>query len=137
MRQGTIVFVEIPVRNLKRAADFYAGLFGWSFYDEHPPARWLFTPGGQGAMGAITTSRPAGGGGTYVAVAVDDVNATVRRAISLGGGPTGDTRDLETGRRAEIIDPDGNHFFVFSSTLGRATAVKDTRTEGYGTDLTR
>ena len=119
MRQGTIVFIEIPVRDLAKAADFYAGIFGWSFYDEHEPDRWLFTPGGRGAMGAITTKRPAGGGGVVISVSVDDVAETVKRAIALGGGPTGDTRDLDVGRRTEIIDPDGNHFFVFTSALSR------------------
>lgn len=119
MRQGTIVFVEIPVRDLKRAADFYAGLFGWSFFEEHDPDRWLFTPGGRGAMGAITTARPAGTGGILISVSVDDVSATVRKAIGLGGGPTGDVRSSDVGRRTEIIDPDGNHFMVFSSALSR------------------
>jgi uncharacterized protein len=119
MRQGTIVFVEIPVRDLSRAADFYAGLFGWSFYDEHEPNRWLFTPGGRGAMGAITTARQPGVGGVVISVSVDDVTETVNRAISLGGGPTGDVRDTGAGRRTEIVDPDGNHFVVFSSALSR------------------
>lgn len=128
MRQGTIVFVEIPVRDLVRAADFYAGLFGWSFLATHEPDRWLFTPGGQGAMGAITTARRAGTGGIVISVSVDDVNATVRRAIDLGGGPTGDVRDLDVGRRTEIIDPDGNHFHVFSSVLSRGQ-------QGYGVPI--
>jgi predicted enzyme related to lactoylglutathione lyase len=122
MRQGTIVFVEIPVRDLARAADFYAGLFGWSFFDEHEPNRWLFTPGGRGAMGAITTARPAGTGGVVISVSVDDVSATVDRAIALGGGPTGDVREGAAGRRTEIVDPDGNHFHVFSSALSRTQA---------------
>ncbi len=125
MRQGTIVFVEIPVRDLKRAADFYAGLFGWSFYNEHEPDRWLFTPGGRGAMGAITTSRPAGTGGIVISVSVDDVTLTVDRAIALGGGPTGDVREGTAGRRTEIIDPDGNHFIVFSSALSRVQSGYD------------
>ncbi len=125
MRHGTIVFVEIPVRDLKRGADFYAGLFGWSFLDEHEPDRWLFTPAGRGAMGAITTARAAGTGGIVISVSVDDVSETVTKAIQLGGGPTGDVRDLDVGRRTEIIDPDGNHFIVFSSAISRQVAGYD------------
>lgn len=119
MRHGSIIFVEIPVRDLGRAANFYAGLFGWMF-DDRETDRWLFTPGGRGPMGAITTRRPAGPAGLHMAVSVDDVAEAARRAIALGGGP-GDTSRTEVGTRREIVDPDGNHFYVFESSLSRST----------------
>ena len=119
MHHGTIVFIEIPVRSLKRAADFYAGLFGWPFVeDEDNPRRWLFTPYGLGAMGAITTDRPAGGGGARLSIAVDDLHLTSERAIALGGGP-GTVLETAVGRKVEIVDPDGNHLWAHQSSIKR------------------
>ena len=119
MRPGTIVFVELPVRDLARAADFYAGLFGWSF--EEDPAnhnRWVFTPAWTGAMGAITTERPAGGGGAKIAVAVDSVRTIATRAIQLGGGP-GEIVTTDIGTYLNIVDPDGNHLWAYQGKLAR------------------
>jgi predicted enzyme related to lactoylglutathione lyase len=120
MRHGTIVFVELPVRDLARAADFYAGLFGWSF-EEDPsnPRRWVFAPPGTGAMGAISTERPAGPGGAKIAVAVQDAQATAQRAIDLGGGP-GESVTTDIATYVDIVDPDGNHVWAFQGSLSRA-----------------
>jgi len=118
MRPGTIVFVEIPVRDLERAANFYASLFGWTFAEDPTnPRRWLFTPG-KGAMGRITTERPVGSGGAKFAIAVDDLSTAMRRAIELGGGPI-ETVTGEVGTGLEIVDPDGNHLWAFKGTLTR------------------
>ena len=120
MHAGSIIFVEIPVRDLARAADFYAGLFGWSFENDDNVERWYFTSGGRGPMGAITTSRPAGRDGVRLSIAVADVTATVSRAIKLGGG-TGDSSSAgvsDIGRHALLIDPDGNRFRIFQGKLG-------------------
>jgi predicted enzyme related to lactoylglutathione lyase len=119
VQHGSIIFVEIPVRDLARSADFYAGLFGWSFLPAKEPERWLFTPGGKGAMGAITTSRPAGVIGSHLAIAVDDVAECTDRAIASGGGVTAIEDRGALGYGAELIDPDGNHFWVFESRLSR------------------
>lgn len=119
MHHGTIVFIEIPVRDLKRAADFYSGLFSWQFAEDPAnPRRWVFTPYGMGAMGAVTTERPAGQGGAKLAVAVDDLKLTVERAIALGGGP-GAIVTTPAGSKLELIDPDGNHLWAHQSTLTR------------------
>jgi predicted enzyme related to lactoylglutathione lyase len=125
VRTGSITFIQIPVRDLSRAADFYAGVFGWSFEHDEQATSWFFTTPGVGPMGAITTDRPAARDGLRIVVAVDDVSATVRRAIAHGGG----TADTETsvspdvGEGKLLIDPDGNRMFIFHGTLGR----RDTR----------
>ena len=122
MQHGSIVFVEIPVRDLSRAADFYAGLLGWSFLPDHGPDRWMFVPGGKGAMGAITTARSAGGG-THFAVAVDDVPMITELAIRLGGGVT-TMEERSIGYGAELIDPDGNHFWVLERHQSRRSVAE-------------
>ena len=119
MHHGTIVFIELSVRDLKRSADFYAGLFGWSF-EEDPvnSKRWLFTPPGLGAMGAISTEHAAGPGGARIAVAVERLSETADRAIALGGGP-GEVVRTDIGNHLALVDPDGNHLWAFESKLAR------------------
>jgi predicted enzyme related to lactoylglutathione lyase len=121
VRTGSITFVEIPVRDLNHAADFYAGVFGWSFEHDDVATSWFFTTPGGGPMGAITTDRPAARDGLRIAVAVDDVSAATRRAIALGGGTAETDRSLssDVGEFRLLIDPDGNRFVVFHGTLGR------------------
>jgi predicted enzyme related to lactoylglutathione lyase len=119
MHAGSIMFVEIPVRDLGRAADFYAGLFGWSFEHEDDADGWFFTSGGRGPMGRITIGRPAGHDGVRVTVAVDDVAATTRRAIELGGGTAeaDKTGRSDIGEWSVLIDPDGNRFGIFHGRI--------------------
>lgn len=121
MRAGMIVWVEIPVRDLQRSADFYTELFGWSFEPDEERNRWIFAPPGGGTMGAITTGRMASPGGVRFGVAVDDLRVTSDAAIRLGGGPSGQTVQSEVGRGADVIDPDGNHFWVYELKLGGRT----------------
>lgn len=118
MDAGSIVLVEIPVRDLTRAADFYAGLFGWSF--EHDDSDgWFFTTGSDGPMGRITVGRPSGRDGVRVTVAVRDVAASTRRAIALGGGTAdaSNSGSSDIGEWRVLIDPDGNRFGIFRGTL--------------------
>jgi predicted enzyme related to lactoylglutathione lyase len=118
MDTGSIVLVEIPVRDLTRSADFYAGLFGWSF-EPADAGGWFFTTGSGGPMGCITVGRPSGRDGVRVTVAVRDVAASTRRAIALGGGTT-DARysgSSDVGEWTVLIDPDGNRFGIFHGKL--------------------
>ena len=119
MRSGAIIFVEIPVRDLARAADFYAGLFGWSFEDDENVEGWHFTPGSGGPMGRILTSPLAGVGGIRFTVAVADIAGTTSRAIALGGGTAAGQTSWasDVGDFAMLIDPDGNRFGIFHGKL--------------------
>jgi predicted enzyme related to lactoylglutathione lyase len=119
MDAGAIVLVEIPVRDLTRAADFYAGLFGWSFEHDEAADGWFFTTGTGGPMGRITIGRPAGRDGVRVTVAVVDVAASTRRAVDLGGGTAeaGSSGSSDLGEWTVLIDPDGNRFGIFHRRL--------------------
>jgi predicted enzyme related to lactoylglutathione lyase len=122
MRHGTIVWVEIPVRDLRHAADFYAGLFGWSFEPDEDNRRWIFAPPGRGAMGSITTSLPTGSGGVRIIVEVDNAQSAAHRAISLGGGATSESRTTAVGKSVDVVDPDGNHLWLYQAEPKRAGA---------------
>jgi uncharacterized protein len=117
--RGSILLAEIPVRDSARATDFYAGLFGWSF--EHGEADgWLFTTGTGELMGRITIDRPAGRDGVQVTVAVDDVAASTRRVIELGGGnaESGRWGGSDVGKWTVLIDPNGNRLSIFHGRIG-------------------
>ena len=120
VRTGAIIFVEIPVRDLARAADFYAGMFGWSFEDDSE-SDWLFAPGAGGPMGRITTSRPSGLEGIRFTVAVSNVSTATSRAIALGGGTAGGPTSApsDVGDFALLVDPDGNRFGIFQGKFKR------------------
>jgi predicted enzyme related to lactoylglutathione lyase len=120
VRTGAIIFVEIPVRNLERAADFYAAMFGWSFEDGSD-SDWLFASGSGGPMGRITTSRPCGLEGIRFTVAVSDIERATSRAIALGGGTVAGSASsvADVGDFALLVDPDGNRFGIFHGNLRR------------------
>jgi predicted enzyme related to lactoylglutathione lyase len=129
MREGTIVWVEIPVRDLERAADFYAGLFGWSFEPDEEHHRWIFAPPGRGAMGAITTARPVIRGGVKIGVAVESVRFSSNVAIELGGAPTSEVADA-VGKAADVVDPDGNHLWLYQADFSSPVLGEDSPAEG-------
>ena len=79
----------------------------------------FFTTGGGGPMGRIIIGRPAGRDGVRVTVAVDDVTASTRRAIELGGGTAeaASSGSSDVGEWTALIDPDGNRFDIFHGRM--------------------
>jgi predicted enzyme related to lactoylglutathione lyase len=129
VRHGTIVWVEIPATDLQSAADFYSAVFDWSFEPDPASDRWLFAPPGRGAMGALTTRRRAGTSGVKIGIAVDDLQAAVDRALDLGGGASSEPASTTVGKGAEIIDPSGNHLWVYQHEIA-STLGTDARVDG-------
>jgi predicted enzyme related to lactoylglutathione lyase len=121
MEHGAINFVEIPVTDLKRAADFYAGMFGWSFEAEPGARTWLFSTGTSGAMGAITTTRRPSSEGMHLCVTVSDLGHVLAKAGRLGGSIEAEraSGDGTLGEFAAVRDNDGNFVGLFQSRLGR------------------
>jgi predicted enzyme related to lactoylglutathione lyase len=100
---GTPCWVDVAVSDVARAADFYAGLFGWRV-----------TPDDSGyAMCALDGHAVAGIGSgrratwtTYLAA--DDVTATVAAAVAEGATVLAAPFDVrDAGRMAVLADPFG------------------------------
>ena len=118
MDAGSILFVEISVRDLTRAADFHAGLFGWSFAHDDTDG-WFFTTGAGGLMGRIAVGRLAVRDGVRIRVVAEDVTASTSRAIELGGD-TGEASGFDSSdvsERAVLINPDGTRLRVFHGRI--------------------
>ncbi|WP_169984150.1 VOC family protein [Microbispora sp. H10836] len=105
---------DISTPDASRSRRFYQELFGWTVnvIDETY------------ALVGGDNDRPAGGigqagpGSPYTGIVVyftvDDVEAALARAESLGGSPVLEPRPTPLGRIAVFADPDGNHVGLVS-----------------------
>jgi len=109
MAHGDITHVDIPVQDLKQAAEFYSGLFGWQIAE---------IPGFEGYPMWQAPNKISGGGlaprsegftqpRSYVEV--DSIEETLRKVTATGGTVVMDRSPIsETSWWAIFEDPDGN-----------------------------
>jgi predicted enzyme related to lactoylglutathione lyase len=104
-----VTHFEILGQDGKRAQDFYASLFGWTVDASNPMQYGLVAPpDGRGIGGGIAASQD-GKPTVTVYVEVDDLDATLRQAESLGGKIVAPPMDVPGGPTiAQFSDPDGN-----------------------------
>ena len=110
-----VFYFEIPVRDMDRAIRFYSKTFDVTFekqeIDGNEMALFPYLSGGEGATGALAKgdSYEPSLKGTRVYFSTQDIDATLRNAISSGGRliyPKKDTGDY--GFVAEFEDSEGN-----------------------------
>jgi predicted enzyme related to lactoylglutathione lyase len=105
---NAVTHFEIHGRDGKKTQEFYVSLFGWSI-DANNPMNYgmVSAPGGEGIGGGITQAM--GEPTVTVYVEVDDLDATLKAAESLGGKTVLPASDVPGGPRlAQFADPDGN-----------------------------
>jgi predicted enzyme related to lactoylglutathione lyase len=114
-----VVHFEIPMENEERAKKFYSDIFGWKLNkmgDEYGgyvmvqtgptdekgmPQRPAFINGGMVKRGAVKSP--------VLVIAVEDCDATVEKAKSMGGKLVGEILDIpNVGRYAYVEDSEGN-----------------------------
>ena len=110
-----IIHFEIGCRDLAKAQSFFSSLFDWQIKSAGPAA-------------TIDTGGPVGGHITALGhepfhyttfyVQVDDVQAYLDKANSLGGRTLVPPIDIPTGTFAWFSDPDGNTIGLFRPILG-------------------
>lgn len=123
-KQGEYAWVDLNAKDLEAQTAFYEGLFGWEHADvpigEGQVYRVFYLDGHTVTAAHQTAAELAGQGvpsAWNVYVAVDDVDATVERAIQLGGGEAMPAMDvMGTARTAAILDPTGAPLFVWHNT---------------------
>lgn len=83
-KPGSIVHVEIPCKDVKRAKAFYGGIFGWKFEDVPEMEYTLFNPANPpgGGMYIPQEGMP---GGIMNYLLVDSIEETAERIESHGG----------------------------------------------------
>ena len=107
---GTFCWHELLSKNAELCKTFYSELFGWDSKEQEIGGmkHTIFSKDGAGLASMIQISEEMGGVSpawvTYIAV--DDVDAAVKRAGDLGGKvviPPSDIPDV--GRVAMVVDP--------------------------------
>jgi uncharacterized protein len=115
MPHGTFYWNELMTRDVERAKKFYADTIGWSFDGMPMPdgsgTYWIAKMGDQSVAGMLDISAPAFGGvpESWMAyIAVDDVDARVKRALAAGAKQMKPTFDVPgVGRIAVLMEPGG------------------------------
>ena len=123
MGKHSIAHVEIPASDPKEAAKFYTDLFGWETGSAQTAAGeyWMFRPDAQpgGGFNPVGESGmwPVKPGDVLVYISTDDIDATLAKAVSLGGKlVTTKTEIPGIGWWGMFSDPTGNKIGVFTGT---------------------
>ena len=121
-RSNPVVYFEIPVNDLDRAAKFYTSVFGFKFdreiIDQNEMALFPFTDSEKGISGALAKGeiyKPTQEG-VLIYFATDEIDHTLSLAIENGGRmlyPKTSNGDL--GDVAEFEDSEGNRIALHQS----------------------
>jgi len=107
-------WVEIRVRDLEKAKNFYGNLFDWKISgDENKDwAYWLIDTGEKpsGGMWRFPEGKPLG---VLVYILVDDIDRTLEKVVKLGGKVVVPKSREGENFIATIADPDGNLFGLY------------------------
>lgn len=102
-----VVHFEIGCRDSGKTSQFFSNLFGWNA-QPMGPATMISTGSANGIQGHITALGHEPHHYTIFYVQVDDVQAYLNKAGSLGGKTLVPPVDIPTGTFAWFADPEGN-----------------------------
>jgi uncharacterized protein len=108
---------ELQARDVDAVKQFYPPLFGWRMKESDEYTEWHL---GENAVGGALTSKapPEVPSFWLPYFAVDDCDATVQKAQSLGGSVHVPCMDIEhVGRFSVLVDPTGAAFSVIKLTM--------------------
>lgn len=108
-----VAFFEVISEHPERAQKFYGELFDWQVSADPAMGGYALVDTGAGedaVGGGIGASSEPGDAGVKIYIRVDDLDAYLARAESLGGKKIVPPTDLpgDFGRFAVFTDPDGN-----------------------------
>jgi uncharacterized protein len=110
-----VVHFEIGCRDRAHTAEFFSRLFEWNTREEGP-ATMIDTATGEGINGHITALGHEPNNYVTVYILVDDVQAYLDKAVSLGGKALLPVITLPKGQFSWFADPDGNTIGLFKAT---------------------
>ena len=103
-----VVHFEILGPDGPALQSYYTELFGWKIDSDNPPNYGIVTPIAPGIGGGVSASQD---GTAFLSfyVATDDLQASLDKAVSLGGTKVMDPTDIPGGPSiAMFTDPQGN-----------------------------
>ena len=121
---GKIMWRDLMTDDVDGAKRFYGGLLGWTFEDSQGPRGQAYAVASSGNVyvaGMVEVERATDGTNysrwlPYISVA--DVDATVSRAVTAGATVAVSARDVNLGRVAALIDPEGAVVGLARSNVG-------------------
>jgi len=104
-----IVHVEVIGKDGKKLQGFYSKLFDWAVDTHNPMNYGTFSSDDAGVGGGIASAQPGGPNRVTFYVEVEDLDAYLERAESLGGKTIMEPSSVPGGPRlAMFTDPEGN-----------------------------
>lgn len=119
---GALVWNELMTRDVEAATQFYNTVFGWTSQNEAPTdngnAYVMFKNGERAAAGLFQIGEDMGNmpPNWSIYFMVEDVEASLEKAKSLGATPLMDPFDTSAGRMVAIQDPLGAIFNIIKTT---------------------
>ena len=110
---------EVAGKDRQALKDFYGGLFGWRMTDSEEMPYSMVAPGEGGIPGGIGAAPEGHPGHVTFYVQVDDVEAALAKAESLGGSPAIGPIELPGGGKIALFgDPEGHQVGLMSAMDG-------------------
>ncbi|HEY4375901.1 MAG TPA: VOC family protein, partial [Acidimicrobiales bacterium] len=120
---GTFCWNELGTRDTAKAIEFYPQVFGWGHSTSEdgpmPYTEWKVDGASIAGMMNMPPSIPAEVPPNWlVYFAVEDCDASVAKAVELGGSAMFPPMDIPIGRFAGLVDPQGAMFAVIALADG-------------------
>ena len=114
---GNLCHFELMVSDPEKTRAFYENVFGWKYNDSNP--NYTMVKAGEGPQGGIM-KKPAEMPGFALSVyfCVDDIDATLERAVEAGGAIIVPKQEIPMGIWAMATDPDGIPFGIYEHREG-------------------
>ncbi|MCA8882052.1 MAG: VOC family protein [Rhodobacteraceae bacterium] len=113
------VWIEIPVRDLDKAVEYYARVTGADLIPEEigPNRTARFPTAAKGVAGHLYEGAPApeGAGPTIHLMFDGPLETALERVWEAGGKVVSDPISIPDGRFAYTLDPDGNSIGLFEA----------------------
>ena len=120
-KSNPVVYFEIPVNDIDRAIKFYKVVFNFNFdketIDNNEMALFPFTDENSGISGALAKGeiyKPTKDG-VVIYFRTENIDETIKLAISNGGHILYPVTDNGTGLVAEFEDTEGNRIALFQT----------------------
>jgi uncharacterized protein len=111
------MWFEVAGKDRQALKGFYSQLFEWQITDmEAMPYSAIDTGNGEGIPGGIGEAPNGDGGHVTFYVQVDDIEASLAKAESLGGTKVMGPMDIPSGQIALFTDPEGHAIGLMTRT---------------------
>ena len=121
---GKVIWNDLITEDLDAARQFYAGLFDWTFEDARAGSEneYIVARHGDTYVAGILSVKSRQDGQKVTRwlpyVSVGDVDTAIKRGVAAGATVAVDSRDVNLGRVAAIIDPEGAVIGLANSNIG-------------------